>query len=63
MDIDPLLCKDYLHTTKLIWLIDHCFHILDPCIHFRKDGKKMEIRREILRFLLRVHLATFCNSN
>ena len=52
MDIDPLQYNKI--TTKLIWLIDHSFYFWIPSYIW----KKMEIRSEILRFLLRVHLAT-----
>ena len=59
MDIDPLLCKDYLQTTKLIWLIDNCFHLWIPayiCERTKKDGNP---KRNIAFFVARA----FGNSN
>ena len=58
MDIDPLLCKDYLQT-KLIWLIDNCFHLWIPayiCERTKKDGNQ---KRNIAFFVARA----FGNSN
>ena len=59
MDIDPSLYKDYLQTTKLIWLIDNCFHLWIPayiCERTKKDGNQ---KRNIAFFVARA----FGNSN